>query len=203
MKLRSLWVVIFLILWLSAEWRCRQLRHRLADYAAVQRNVPVNVVPLKVVYVTNPAPVIEPEPTSAEGYNKRGLAKEPKFDLNGAIADFTKGIELNPNDASGYYTRGVARLWDDLNGAIADYSKAIEIKPDWPYSYKERGYALSLKSNWDGAIADYTKTVELMPNFLYAYELRGEAKKAKGDLAGAATDFAKAKESNPAQQNPK
>ena len=48
-------------------------------------------------------------PTSAAGYLSRGNARWQKGDLEGAIADYTKAIELDPNSADGYYNRGVAR----------------------------------------------------------------------------------------------
>ena len=51
-------------------------------------------------------------------------------DLDGAIADFTKVIQLHPYDASAYDFRGIAKaLKDDFDGAMADYSKAIEVDP--------------------------------------------------------------------------
>jgi hypothetical protein len=64
MKLRPIYFFILLILWLSAEWRCWQLRHRLVESAAAQNSGPV-----QVVHLTNQAAIIEPEPVDAEGYN--------------------------------------------------------------------------------------------------------------------------------------
>ena len=40
---------------------------------------------------------IESQPVSAEDYNKRGEMKLAKGDLDGALADFNKAIELDPN----------------------------------------------------------------------------------------------------------
>ena len=46
---------------------------------------------------------------TAEEYFGRGLSKHELQDYRGAISDYSKAIELNPNDAAAYYNRGVAK----------------------------------------------------------------------------------------------
>ena len=46
---------------------------------------------------------------TAEDYNKKGLAKFNVKDYKRAIADYTKAIEINPNNAETYYNRGRAK----------------------------------------------------------------------------------------------
>jgi tetratricopeptide (TPR) repeat protein len=62
---------------------------------------------------------------------QRAFAKKAKHDLDGAIADFTKAIELNPTDPDTLYEwRGDAKLArNDFDGAIADFSQAIAFNP--------------------------------------------------------------------------
>ena len=56
-----------------------------------------------------------------------GIEKAKNGDLDGAIADFDRAIELNPKDDAPYYNRAQAkRLKKDAAGAIADYTRAIE-----------------------------------------------------------------------------
>src|ERR1700682_2263070 len=73
-------------------------------------------------------------PRTAEDYNNRGLERQGKGDIEGAIDDYTKAIALKarPNTiAIAYNNRANARMSkSDLEGAISDYSKAIEIQPD-------------------------------------------------------------------------
>ena len=45
-------------------------------------------------------------------YYGRGLAKSAKGDQDGAIADFSKAIELNPKLAVAYFNRGLAKRGD-------------------------------------------------------------------------------------------
>ena len=48
------------------------------------------------------------ELTSADEYSQRGIARFEKNDLDGAIADFTRVIEMNGKDqAFCYYFRGM------------------------------------------------------------------------------------------------
>jgi tetratricopeptide (TPR) repeat protein len=66
-------------------------------------------------------------------YYGSGLAKSTKGDLDGAIADFSKAIELNPKLAEAYLNRGLAKSTKgDQDGAIANESQAIELNPNLP-----------------------------------------------------------------------
>jgi tetratricopeptide (TPR) repeat protein len=105
-------------------------------------------------------------PTTASGYLDRGIARGGKGDLDGAIADFSRAIELSPQHAPAYYNRGIARSdKGDLDGAIADYNKAIALDAKDGDAYNNRGLARSDKGDLDGAIADYTKPtiIAVMP----------------------------------------
>jgi len=58
---------------------------------------------------------------NALAYSKRGNAKIELQDYNGAIEDFNKAIELNPEDSLTYCIRGSARSeLRDYIGALKD-----------------------------------------------------------------------------------
>ena len=69
---------------------------------------------------------------TAGEYYQSGKKKYENEDYEGAIADWTKAIEIDPNNSSSSYNGlGVAKLLvEDYEGAIADFTKAIELNPD-------------------------------------------------------------------------
>ena len=65
---------------------------------------------------------------TSEEYYKMGYEKDFAKDYSGAISDFTKSLELDPNSWSGSYARGLSKYRiKDYYGSIADYTKSIEI----------------------------------------------------------------------------
>ena len=79
-------------------------------------------------------------------YYNRGLARYQKADLDGAIADQSKAIEIDHGFAPAYYHRGLARHKSaDFDGAIADYNKAIKIDPR-AFSYNSLAWLLATSS---------------------------------------------------------
>jgi tetratricopeptide (TPR) repeat protein len=88
--------------------------------------------------------------------------------MAGALADYNKAIELDPNIAIAYFNRGQLKYYADKNftGAIADYTKAIELHTDAQEDdiFFARANAKMQLKDFAGAIADFTKTIELNPN---------------------------------------
>ena len=129
-------------------------------------------------------------------YN-RGSDKANKGDHYGAIADFTKAIEIDPQNDDAFYNRGTSKLeLKDYYGAISDFTKAIEIKPASDAYYNRGNSKLELKDYY-GAISDFTKTIELNPRDSEAYANRGLAKHELEDYYGAISDYTKSIEINP------
>ena len=131
-------------------------------------------------------------------YYYDGLDKYNLKDYKGAIVDFTKAIQINPNKSYYYFYRGISKKnLKDYNGAISDHTRAIELDPNDASAYNTRGYAKYNLKDYNGAIADYTKAIELDPNDAMAYFNRGNSKEKLGDLNGAISDFTKAIELKP------
>jgi len=58
--------------------------------------------------------------------------------MDGALADFTKAIDLNPNDANAYFGLGIVKTAKgDIDGAKADYTKALKLKPGFSEAQKQ------------------------------------------------------------------
>jgi tetratricopeptide (TPR) repeat protein len=147
----------------------------------------------------SPSPASSPvaQESSADLVN-RGIEKGKNGDLDGALADFDRAIELDPKDDAAYYNRAQAkRLKKDAGGAIADYTRAIELGSKNPAAYNNRGNARSENNDRDGAIADYTQAIELKRDYARAYYNRAVTKQAKGDATGADADFKAAEKLDP------
>jgi tetratricopeptide (TPR) repeat protein len=114
--------------------------------------------------------------TTAESYFQQGEKRYWEDDFQGAIADYTQVIRLNPNFASAYINRGLCRFQlKDFQGAIADYTQAIRLNPNFAYAYLDRGHARSQLKDFQGTIADYTQVLRINPDFARAYARRGDA----------------------------
>ena len=123
-----------------------------------------------------------------------GQAKQKQGNYIGAIADLTKLLEINPQDAKAYNERGIAKnALKDYLGAIADFTKAIEINPRDAYIYFDNRAGVKIEmGDYRGVVFDTTKTIEIKPNYTNAYERRGIAKQYLGDDRGACADYKKA-----------
>ena len=126
--------------------------------------------------------------------------KKATGDLAGAIASYTRAIELDATSAEVYFARGKARGDQlDFAGAIADYTRAIEINPRHNGAYLFRALARHETGDFAGAISDYTRTFQLPPLGPDADVLafRGNSKVGSGDLDGAIADCTRALDLDP------
>jgi tetratricopeptide (TPR) repeat protein len=81
--------------------------------------------------------IIRSDPSDAIAYHTRGKAHQLKGDLDRAIADYDKAIQLKPNYASAYETRGlVYATKGDYIHALADVTRASELSRETPFRRK-------------------------------------------------------------------
>jgi len=156
-------------------------------------------------------------------YKSRGIAKaELLKDYHGAIADFSKTLDINPDNWEAYFARGLAKQnIKDLEQAIADFTKTLEIKPNYWKAYRFRANIKVRLKDYQSAILDYfqalvllnhgtehlsdymeiiknaTVAIEINPNGLYAYNERGLAKANLKNYEGAIEDYKEAIRINP------
>ena len=100
---------------------------------------------------------------TADDLNTSGNTKMNLKDYYGAINDYSRAIELKPDNVYAYYfNRGNAKKnLKDYYGAISDYSKAIELNPDYASAYYSRGIAKYDLNDIGGACKDARKAVSL------------------------------------------
>ena len=93
---------------------------------------------------------------------QRGVALCKNRDLDGAMADLDRAIEISPALARAYYNRGVAWIVaGDYDAAISDLDKAIELEPLYGMAYTHRGLAYERKGLTALAQTDYVKGSKL------------------------------------------
>ena len=120
------------------------------------------------------------------------------LDYKGAIADYTKAIELKSGPSPHLYVkRGNAkRLIQDFNGAITDLNKAIEFNPGYALAFGYKGIIKMEVKDYRGAIDEFNKALERNPNsFKEAYYYREIAKICFGQKESGCLDLIKARES--------
>ncbi|MCZ7554607.1 MAG: tetratricopeptide repeat protein [Anaerolineales bacterium] len=136
---------------------------------------------------------------NAHAFLQSGEVRRKQGDHEGAIADYTEALRLNPALVVAYNNRGLARREKgDLDGAIADYTEAIRLNPGFAVAYTNRGYMFQEKGDLDGAIADYTEAIRLDPKDKWPYNRRGYARLVQGDHDGAIADGTEAIRLDPA-----
>ncbi len=129
---------------------------------------------------------------------EQGKAYYNKQDYDHAAAEFTRALELVPDQAEYWRWRGWCYNWQgDHDRAIADYTRAIQLDPIRADYYLERGISHHLKGDYDRAIAHYTRAIELNPNKADYYRQRGLSYHAKGDYDRAIADHSQAIQLDP------
>ena len=98
-------------------------------------------------------------------FMKRGESSVEKGDLDAALVDFGKAMDLKPDSFETYLERGVVHLNKKaLELAVTDLSKAVELNPKSAVAWANRGDAFEKKGDAVKARADYQKAVDLDAN---------------------------------------
>lgn len=106
----------------------------------------------------------------------QGTVFHEKGQYDKAIAQYTKAIELNADNAMAYYNRGLAYLnKGQYDKAVSDYNKVIELNPKDSEARYNRGLAYLSKGWHKAAVSDYDKALEINPSYADAYYSRGVA----------------------------
>jgi hypothetical protein len=107
--------------------------------------------------------------------------------LDGALTDYTKAIQLDPKAATAYEERG--RVHGDFDRALADFDAAIRLNPKNAITYNNRGLVFRNKRQHARAIEDFDAALRLDPKYAVAYANRGLALEETNQLERALTDY--------------
>jgi tetratricopeptide (TPR) repeat protein len=125
-----------------------------------------------------------------QAYFKRAVTRSELDEPEGAIADYTRVIQINPKHDIAYNNRGLLRYqMGNREGAIADFNRAILVNPSNSIAYCNRGVVRSEMGNLMGAVEDFSGAVQVSPSCAPAFFQRGLARMHMGNNMGAAEDF--------------
>lgn len=114
--------------------------------------------------------------TTAQAYNGRGLAHAAMGNVDNAISDYNKAIQLEPNYFSPYNNRGnVAFQLKDYPKALDDYDMAIRLNKDAAAPHRNRGLALFQQGKCKPAIMSYKTALQIDP---YFFEVHNDLRRA-------------------------
>jgi tetratricopeptide (TPR) repeat protein len=125
----------------------------------------------------------------------RGNKRVAEGDLDGAIADYSRAIRLDPYNAELYSDRGTALiLKKTVKPAIEDFNQAIALRPQFmdrehDFLYSNRAAAWLAMGEYNNAIADVNSALGYERRFSSAFANRGLAWSMKGDHSRALDDF--------------
>ena len=138
--------------------------------------------------------------SASDAWLRKGDVSYNYEDYQSAIEDFTRAVELTPDEAKPYIYRGDAY---QNNGnrpeAIADYSTALNIDPSNAGVYLWRGKVYSSGGKFDAAIQDYNSSIELEVT-AKAYYFRGDAYLGIAEYDLGISDYTKAVELDPSME---
>ena len=137
------------------------------------------------------------EPRSLFYYN-RGVLHQQQKQLDLALSDYNKAIQINPNYVKPYNNRGLIYQQDEkLDLALSDYNRAIAIDPELAEAYYNRGIAYYFQGKLDLALSDYNRSLRINPDYAQVYSNRGIVYAERGQLDLALSDYNRSLEINP------
>jgi TolB-like protein/Tfp pilus assembly protein PilF len=132
---------------------------------------------------------------SSDAHAALGMVKQLyQFDTHGAIAEFERAIQLNPNDATAHHwlaNHSFSAL-GQVDREIATMKRALELDPLSLIINTNLGQAYVYARRFDDAIAQLQKTVEMDGAFYPAHYLLGQALELDGQAAEADVEYRRA-----------
>jgi tetratricopeptide (TPR) repeat protein len=105
---------------------------------------------------------IKLHPESAAAWNNRAVARVRLGDLDGALRDYNRAIELSSGDAELYFNRGNALVAaGQYPAAIADFDRAVQLTPSYARAIFNRGTAEALAHRADAARRDWQAAAQM------------------------------------------
>jgi len=103
-------------------------------------------------------------PMDAEVHNNLGVALQGLGQLDDALVNYCRAIDIRPDYAEAYYNLGVV-LKDQgkLDDAVVRFHRALEIKPNFADALVNLGNALKNLDQFESAVASFRRALEVKP----------------------------------------
>ncbi len=156
------------------------------EHAAGQRGEPAGAAAGGALPEFSELPALQ----NADDYFTRAVS----FFLDGlaeqAVHDFTRSLELNPNDGEAHQQRALAWLeLGEIDQAREDCEQALTLDPRDHDALRTRGSVLLLQGEFSAALNDLNRVLDHDNRDVKAYYFRGRARAALGEPAKAIADF--------------
>ena len=133
--------------------------------------------------------------TAGEILVNRGANYAILGNLDKALPDLNKGLEINPENLNGYANRAI--LYTQINRydlSLKDRDAYIALNPDNPDIYYERGVCKINLGQTAASIADFDKAIALNNTKPVYYLGRAQANKLLGNVQAVSADISMAKQ---------
>ncbi len=134
---------------------------------------------------TNPIPDV-----AAEALFNRGTRLQAQGHLDRAISDFSRALNITPNNILPLTARGSAYIkTENLDAAERDFARAIQIDPNNALGHLGLALYYLQSGRFDQSIESANEAIRIDPKSVAAYNNRGSAFREKGDYEAAIADF--------------
>ncbi len=132
------------------------------------------------------------------GFIARGNKAFNAGQIDEAVQNYSRALEIDPNSAIAYYERGNAYLARGrLDQALADFSAAIDHNFAGELAFLNRGIVYAQTGAFDLALKDFNEAARLNPSGTEVYYNRGLMYMRAAKYEAAISDFTTATTLNP------
>lgn len=182
-------------IWFSEK--ANNIRNKIARYGSGKRVCVINFI---VIFPKDS----EIERISEDCRSHQGLGEfyMYKEDFQKAISEFTKALEIDPENK--HARKGIGICYKNIKQfykAIVEFEEFLKIEPDDDYIFCNLGYCHRDLKQYDKAIAQFNKALEINPGSEEAYLGLADCCEDLGQLGNAIDSYKKALKINPENEH--
>ena len=129
-------------------------------------------------------------PTTATDFLLLGNIKQEADDMEGALDDYNKAIQIDDKFSRAYLSRGSVKfILQDFEAAIVDFNTTIDLAEKEMEVCNKRGNVKTLLEDHKGATKEFNKAASMRPILAEALFNRGNVKYFLEDKTGCCEDL--------------